>query len=280
MAWAQDAPQDDSPVAQPPVITLPVDQNDPGVIRARHELEQINRLVQSGALPVARLRKAQENVQDAGDMSLLKKSLYSTDLLPDQVDQMIYLAQRMVFRRQKWMSEAKEMAAAGVLSRAEAEATQADLDRFQNELNLATERAQLIQQIAVNVRMQKSMVDIENEALSHPDWAGKVYIKYDGSGQFTQADRSSVELAFATKFARRLPISADGQTALHRSFGFDHRGRVDVALNPDQPEGLWLMHYLESKHIPYFAFRTAVAHQATGAHIHMGPGSSKLAFNE
>lgn len=193
---------------------------------------------------------------------------------------MIYLAQRMVFRRQKWMSEAKEMAAAGVLSRAEAEATQADLDRFQNELNLATERAQLIQQIAVNVRMQKSMVDIENEALSHPDWAGKVYIKYDGSGQFTQADRSSVELAFATKFARRLPISADGQTALHRSFGFDHRGRVDVALNPDQPEGLWLMHYLESKHIPYFAFRTAVAHQATGAHIHMGPGSSKLAFNE
>lgn len=73
MAWAQDAPQDDSPVAQPPVITLPVDQNDPGVIRARHELEQINRLVQSGALPVARLRKAQENVQDAGDMSLLKE---------------------------------------------------------------------------------------------------------------------------------------------------------------------------------------------------------------
>ena len=134
----------------------------------------------------------------------------------------------------------------------------------------------MVEQIAVNVRRQKSMADAESEALAHPDWAGKTYLKYEGTGMFTSTERRALELAFVQKFSRPLPVSADGETALHRSFGFDHRGRVDVALAPDQPEGLWLMHYLESKGIPYFAFRTAVPRQATGAHIHLGPGSTKL----
>jgi hypothetical protein len=58
--------------------------------------------------------------------------------------------------------------------------------------------------------------------------------------------------------------------------GFDHRGRVDVAVSPDQPEGKWLMRYLETNRIPYFAFRMAVAGKATGAHIHIGPQSTRL----
>ena len=43
-----------------------------------------------------RLKKAQEDVQDALDMSLLKQSLYTTDLLPEEADQMVLVAQRMV----------------------------------------------------------------------------------------------------------------------------------------------------------------------------------------
>ena len=89
-----------------------------------------------------------------------------------------------------------------------------------------------------------------------------------------------LETAYVNRFAKPLPISADGETAVHRSLGFDHRGRVDVAVTPDQPEGVWLMRYLESRHIPYFAFRAAVPHQATGAHIHVGPGSTRLALSD
>ena len=40
------------------------------------------------------------------------------------------------------------------------------------------------------------------------------------------------------------------------------------------------MHYLESKQIPYFAFRMAVPGKATGAHIHVGPESTKLALSD
>jgi hypothetical protein len=85
-----------------------------------------------------------------------------------------------------------------------------------------------------------------------------------------------VEVAFEEHFGKKLPVSAVGETAVHRAMGFDHRGRVDVALNPDQPEGAWLCQYLAQNYIPFFAFRQAVPGKATGAHIHIGPMSTKL----
>ena len=260
--------------------TIQPDLNDPAVIHARQVLDQVTRLVASGALPAIRLRRAQEDVQDALDASILKVSLYSNDLLPEQADQMIYVAQRMVVRRQKALFDMQELVSAGVISRAEAEASGMNLQRAQEELEWAETRAKLVQQVAESVRLAREMASLETQAESHPEWAGKVYTKYDGSGVFTKTDRKLLEIAYITKFAKPLPISADGETALHRSFGFDHRGRVDVAVTPDQPEGRWLINYLESKHIPFFAFRAAVPHQATGAHIHVGPGSTKLALSD
>jgi hypothetical protein len=73
-----------------------------------------------------------------------------------------------------------------------------------------------------------------------------------------------------------LPISAEGETNLHRALGFDHRGRVDVAINPNASEGMWLRHYLQSLKIPYYAFTRAIRGKATAAHIHIGPGSTRL----
>ncbi len=268
------APLDTSPNALQP------NENDPAVINAKQTLERVTRLVASGALPAIRLRKAQEDLQDALDGSILKRSLYANDMLPEQADQMIYIAQRMVVRRQKALYDMQELVSAGVISRAEAEASGMSLEHAKEELEWAQSRAALIEQVAQSVRIEKEIAGIESQAESHPEWAGKVYTKYDGSGVFTQADRKSLETAYLARFDKPLPISADGETALHRSLGFDHRGRIDVAVTPDQPEGVWLMHYLEAKHIPYFAFRAAVPHQATGAHIHVGPGSTKLALSD
>ena len=63
---------------------------------------------------------------------------------------------------------------------------------------------------------------------------------------------------------------------MHRALGFDHTGRIDVALSPDSVEGKWLRTYLEARDIAYYAFRVAIAGRATGAHIHVGPGSTRL----
>ena len=67
-----------------------------------------------------------------------------------------------------------------------------------------------------------------------------------------------------------------GETDLHRSMGMDHSGRVDVAVNPGDPEGVWLRRYLKSRGIPYYAFTRAMRGKATAAHIHIGPGSTRL----
>jgi hypothetical protein len=93
---------------------------------------------------------------------------------------------------------------------------------------------------------------------------------------FTHNDFEHVKQAFEHQFHTALPVSADGETAVHAALGFDHRNRVDVALLPDAPEGVWLRHYLEASAIPYYAFRSSVPGKATGAHIHIGPPSGRL----
>jgi hypothetical protein len=250
------------------------------VVRARENLEQIKKLVTAGALPAMRVEKAQQDLEDALDGTLLKQNLYSKDLLPEQTEQMIAVAERMVVRRERALNRMQALVAAGVVAPSDAQTTGTDLGRAQQELAWAQERAKLVAQIAESVRLEKAIASMETEVDSHPEWIGSVYTKYDGNGIFTPLELTTLKIDYATKFARSLPISADGETAVHRALGFDHRGRVDVAVNPDQPEGKWLMSYLQSKRIPYFAFRGAVPHKATGAHIHVGPQSTRLSASD
>ena len=52
-----------------------------------------------------------------------------------------------------------------------------------------------------SLRLQKLIASYETQAESHPDWAGKVYTKYDGSGYFNHADLGKIELAFTSQFS-------------------------------------------------------------------------------
>jgi len=259
-----------------PLNVLQPDLSDPGVIRAQQDIDRIKLLISQGALPMIRLRRAQEDLEIAKDMSILRQNIYSQDLLPEQADQMVLVAQRIVLRRQRALIDMQQLVSSGVISRAEAESSGAEFDRSQTELRLAETRAHLIQQMAETLRIEKGIANLELQVESHPEWNGKVYTRYDGKGAVSPSDIERVQIAFASRFAKTMPISANGETALHRSLGFDHRGRIDVAISPDQPEGAWLMHFLETNRIPYFAFRMAVPGKATGAHIHIGPQSGRL----
>ncbi len=262
---------------QPQVPELQPDLTDPSVTRAMENMERVRSLISHGAVPLVRYQRALEGIEDAKDMSILHKYLYNKELLPEQADQLIRIAQRMLVRRQADMMRMRQLASSGVVSRSEAEATDADFELAQNELRLAQTRALLIQQIAESLRIERSLASIELQVESHPEWAGTVYTKFDGHGVFTNVDRDRIAGAFQARFARPMPISADGETATHKAMHFDHRGRIDVAVSPDQTEGQWLVHFLEVNQIPYFAFRSAVPGKATGPHIHIGPGSARLA---
>jgi hypothetical protein len=100
--------------------------------------------------------------------------------------------------------------------------------------------------------------------------------RFAGNGVFTLGDLRVIQVAFQRKFYRMLPISAFGATALHRTLGLDHTGKVDVAINPDQQEGVWLRDFLQHRGIPYYAFRTAILGMATAPHIHIGTGSNRI----
>jgi len=261
---------------QSAIPELQPDLNDPMVIRAKLDFDRVKQLVDQGVLPRLRLEKAQDDVDDALDMSILKKNIYSTDITPEQADQMVQIAERMALRKQRSMARMQSMVSSGVLSLAEAQLAGADLERSRSALAMAITRANVVRQLAEAAKLQKQIATLESQAETHPEWNGKLYSKYDGNGAFSVVDRHRVEGAYMAHFLKPLPVSADGETAVHRSLGFDHRGRIDVGVSPDSPEGAWLLSYLQKNHIPYFAFRAAIPHRATGAHIHIGPQSTRL----
>ena len=139
--------------------------------------------------------------------------------------------------------------------------------------DLAEARAKLVRQLA---EMAKAEEAAGGQAGRGAGRGAAIAERFDGDGVFTATTLTRVEMAFAGQFGKPLPVSAMGDTAVHRALGFDHTGRVDVALNPDQPEGVWLREFLTQNKIPYFAFRQAVPGKATGAHIHLGPISTRI----
>jgi len=95
------------------------------------------------------------------------------------------------------------------------------------------------------------------------------------AGSWSIKDSHKVEKFFATKFDRRLPTTAFGQSALHTRWGLDHRQGIDVGLHPESEEGRALINFLRAEKIPFLAFRGAIPGVATGPHIHIGRGSHR-----
>ena len=215
------------------------------------------------------LEKAEAQLLDAEDAVYLRKTLYGQDLTAEQADDMIGAASRRFERRKEAFDEARKLVDLGVAAAATLEAPQAEMDMSRKEADLADSRAKLTRELAEMARVEESLE-------ASPSEARQMAERYDGDGVFTTVTFSRVETAFEKHFGKTLPVSAMGETAVHKALGFDHRGRVDVALQPDTPEGEWLRDYLTGHKIPYFAFRQAVPGKATGAHIHMGPMSTRI----
>ncbi len=255
-----------------------------GIELAQQELARVKNLVDAGALARVRIQEAEANLDDAKDEVILAHDLYGD--LPEKgaseeaSAEMIAAAQRRVDRQQARLEEAEKIVTAGVAARSYLSPFEAELTARQTTLDLAHLRAHLMADRAVmNRQLDQSMAPPLLEPLPPDDseltWQGMEH--YEGDGAFNEArELQPLELAFLSKFDRPLPISAEGETEVHRALGFDHRGRVDVAVMPSAPEGVWLRHYLQLRKIPYYAFSRAIPGKATAAHIHIGPGSTRL----
>ena len=102
-------------------------------------------------------------------------------------------------------------------------------------------------------------------------------VRYQGRRPYALGFTRSLDEFFRRTFNRPLPVSAYGQTAVHDKLGFDHRNAVDLAIHPDTAEGRAVMDWLRRAGLSFIAFRGAVSGAATGAHIHVGEPSQRLA---
>ena len=243
------------------------------VLQARAELDRVQSLVASGALPRVQLQQAREALADAEDDAVLRRSVQQPDLTEAQADELIAAAGRQLERRKKAFDDAEKLVRADLAPAVSLDTLLRDLNFARRRCDLAEERGKLARELARQAEAEEALaVRLARE----PAEASKTPDRFDGDGIFTPEIFHRVEAAFTAHFGKPLPVSAMGETAVHRAMGFDHRGRVDVALHPDTPEGEWLLRYLAESRIPYFAFRQAVPGKATGAHIHLGPISTHL----
>ena len=248
-------------------------EDSPEVMRARAGVERLRSLVEAGVVPRTQLVHAEAAIADAEDAALLRRTVYGNDLTDDQADEMLAAAARRVDRRKQTLEDARKLVDGGVASLLSLGPLLEDLDSARKEQDLAESRARFTRELAQMARAEEL---VESALNRDPRQATELADRYDGDGIFTMGAFARVELDFVRQFGKPLPVSAMGETAVHRSLGFDHRGRVDVAIHPDLPEGRWLLEYLVDKRIPYFAFRQAVPGKATGAHIHIGPMSTRF----
>jgi vacuolar-type H+-ATPase subunit I/STV1 len=253
---------------------LPAPQaEDPGVLRARLNIQRLQALVDAGAVPRSQLEQAQDNLSDAQDLAVLRRTMSITDLTEEQANQMVTAAQHRLERRQKQLEKMQDLVKSGIAARNDVQPVAEQVDFAHSEYDLAVSRAKLSQELAEMARDEQIRQSQRDQAAAA---GARESARFDGNGVFTPSEFQQVSTAYERRFAKALPVSALGETAVHRALGFDHRGRVDVAVSPDTPEGIWLRQYLEARRIPYFAFWHAAAGRATGAHIHIGPESTRL----
>lgn len=251
-----------------------------GAVRqAQEQLAHMQKLVDAGAASKKQLEQAASALRQAQDDAVIADTLNAPvaleDLTEEQSSEATGAAARRLARQQERLAEQAQLVSQGVAPRTSLVPFEEELESARRLVAAMEQRARSLGEIVAMIRAEQEVGDEQPDQPSIADGAIARITRFAGEKHFGNEEFKKVVLEFERKFDRKLPVSARGETALHRAMGFDHRGRVDVALNPDGVEGRWLMRYLEQQKHPFFAFRTAVRGQATAPHIHMGPPSTK-----
>lgn len=254
---------------------------DSAEAEARIEMERVREMVEAGAIPRKALDEATARVEEAQDNATLRATLYGRlgleDMTERQAKAMLGAAERQWKRREAKIEEAARLVELEVRPRSSLDSLRADAERAKGVYEAALARLRLFDELTQMVRAEHVPAELGNPGEEAVDGVPKIAERFSGEGSVpSSAKIRAVEAAFERHFGEALPVSARGETELHKSMGFDHAGRVDVGLQPDSKEGVWLRKLLESMKVPYLAFRGAVKGQSTAAHIHIGPPSNRI----
>jgi hypothetical protein len=244
---------------------------------AQSIVDQIRPLVESGALPAARLAEAELNLADAKDHAIIQKGLFGgtqiSALLDQEAERVVEAAERRIERQKSRIARIEQLVQEGILPRN-------DVSDALREVETRTQIHQMAQRQLELLNQMNALAALERQSFEATRFE-KFEIKplverFIGLNQFNPADFKRLDQAFLKQFGVTLPVSAFGQTATHNALGFDHRGRIDIALQPDSPEGRFLLDLLRANQIPFYAIRSALPGVSTAPHIHVGPPSAPL----
>ncbi|MCB1022107.1 MAG: hypothetical protein H6509_02080 [Bryobacterales bacterium] len=231
------------------------------------ERERIRALVAAGAMPRNALNELDHDLEKQRLQTQLRTLTGKRELSLDEISKLLDAATRLRDLTKEQFDATLARVDAGAAPRNDLEPAREAYDSAQKLLELAETRGRLAKQLSQMASAEERLDELEEEDLA---------FQFIGSGGFDELDILDVQGFYEEAFHAPLPISADGDTPLHRSMGLDHTGRLDVAVHPDSDEGQFLISMLESWAIPYIAFRSAVPGQATGPHIHIGLPSPRI----
>lgn len=232
------------------------------------------------AAPAIAAEPSSKKPRPASKSVLEKDSSAARDRLSVAVDEykasladLIALQSKNVAAAETKVAKLRELLSTQIVSRREVETAELELARARAD----ADRTKIELEHADNILEEVAAAD---KLLDLPDRPGgyvatAAVIRYSGT-RWNISDVGKVDGFFTSRFGRRAPISAFGQTSLHARLGYDHSNAIDVATHPDSPEGQALMSYLRASGIPFLAFRSAIPGKATGPHIHIGLPSRRM----
>lgn len=180
-----------------------------------------------------------------------------------------------VYRKQREVDSRVGMLEKGYISKSEFEQSKTALARAQAKLADTQQRIRDAETIIGEAEARTRLASLPPLPSGGYSEAGGL-VRFNGTAAWSLSNAGQIEQFFAARFGHPLPVSARGESEVHRQMHFDHRNAMDVALHPDSPEGRSLIEYLRKENIPFIAFRGKVAGSSTGAHIHIGKPSLRL----
>ncbi|HXF04441.1 MAG TPA: hypothetical protein VNM72_03390 [Blastocatellia bacterium] len=186
-------------------------------------------------------------------------------------------AETEVIRAEELVKKYRALAAYGVVARQDLEKAESDAEQARLRLAAVQEVVALAREVVERAKdylAKARAADGEPSSPSPHPLITRVS-RSAGRSSWTNEDFSTLLREFKIRFHTDLPVSAYGQTPTHDRLGLNHHGRIDVALHPESEAGQWVIRFLSERGIPYIAFTGQVPQSATGAHIHIGPPSTK-----
>ena len=230
------------------------------------------------ALPVGASAQAKKTSPKNQLAETRSELISATEAYKSSAQEVVKFQEQEVANATAKAEQLRKLVADGLIARNELTAVEQEIAAAQSRLDATKKQIadsdNLIVQIQQAEKTEKALA--KAQAAQSRRLIQRVSMRYYGMAGWALSNISSVQAFFSSNFGRPLPISTMGQSSTHNAMGWDHRNSADVGVHPDSAEGRALIAFLQSKGIPFLAFRGAIAGVSTGPHIHIGYPSGRL----